>query len=154
MILYVIICGFKPEMFPAPYFQQSMLLKPEALSAAAADLYTPSVCESSLCILKSPGSSLSRDWLTQPLGVKQCVLHWQCHPCPRSLVIFRLQPHLISQLQHFWSFFEFRSPDLYGDTKFHMYMDSHRPKAREFLFLIRLVFLSQGFFLALIISCI
>lgn len=43
-----------------------MVLKPKALSAAAADLYTVRGGASYPLILKSPGNSLFQNWLAEP----------------------------------------------------------------------------------------
>lgn len=69
-----------------------------------------------------------------PVSIKLHVVHWQWCPCPGSLVIVLLQPCLVSQLQYFWSVFEFSDPDVYGNTKFLMLLGSHRPKEETFRF--------------------
>ena len=131
--LYVIICGLSLS------FALSLIWTMHGVetksTVCSCSWLTYSVCQG----ISSSHLEVTRQFIVPKpvgtaVGIKLHVVHWQWCPCPGSLVIVLLQPCLVSQLQYFWSFFEFSDPDLYGNTKFLMLLGSHRPKGETFRF--------------------
>lgn len=131
--LYVIICGLSLSFALSLIWTMHGVETESTVHSCSRLIY--SVCQG----ISSSHLEVTRQFIVPKLvgtrvSIKQHVVHWQCCPCPGSLVTVFLQPCLVSQLQYFWFFFEFSDPDLYGNTKFLMLLGSHRPKEETFHF--------------------